>query len=242
MLTIMAIVSYAELSHVLQKSCTVPIAVVEPLDIVFVPAICTSNIIGRVNAVEVINASAVVVSIVNKRSPPGRPVSFALGVSVTRDSLGGEGRSSALVALARVVLARVTASATDKPTCNLPFTVEHSTGSQNSVDIVVNVPAGTPLGTRIVLHSVSVGGCEVHLSDTPFFVTVGYNHAPAPSGPVMAAAEAGDVPALMQELNNGGSTEEQNVVSASCEGHRCTSGYPESARVWVVAPGCDPHM
>ena len=39
-----------------------------------------------------------------------------------------------------------------------------------------------------------------------------YNHAPAPKGAVMAAAKAGDLPALKVALRNGGSTEEKDSV------------------------------
>jgi hypothetical protein len=42
-----------------------------------------------------------------------------------------------------------------------------------------------------------------------------YNHAPAPAGPVYAAAQAGDVPALMRLLDGGASTEEKNGVSGT---------------------------
>ena len=42
-------------------------------------------------------------------------------------------------------------------------------------------------------------------------MTVGYSHEPA--GPVMAAAKAGDIPALLEALETGGSTEEQRGES-----------------------------
>ena len=52
------------------------------------------------------------------------------------------------------------------------------------------------------------------LDCTPATLRVGYNHSPAPAsaGAVLAAAQAGDVPALQAALDDGGSTEETDAV------------------------------
>ena len=97
---------------------------------------------------------------------------------------------------------------------------------QVSVDIEVNiklscvllkvaVPLGTQYGARVVINHVWVAGCAVVLNELSSIVTIGFNHATAPAGAMMAAAKDGDLPALKVALRNGGSTEEKDAVSAS---------------------------
>jgi hypothetical protein len=77
----------------------------------------------------------------------------------------------------------------------------------------VSVPASVTEGSRVVISRVSVVGCDVALGEAPLEVIVGFNHAPAPAGPVYAAAVVGDAPALMRLLDGGASTEEKDAVS-----------------------------
>jgi hypothetical protein len=74
-------------------------------------------------------------------------------------------------------------------------------------------PASATEGSRVVISHISVAGCDVALGEAPLEVIVGFNHAPALGGPMMAAALAGDAPALTRLLDGGASTEEKDSVS-----------------------------
>jgi hypothetical protein len=82
--------------------------------------------------------------------------------------------------------------------------------------ISVPVPASAPEGSCVVISNASVTGCDVALGKAPPQVAVGINHAPAPAGPVLAAAETGDVPALTRLLGEDASTEEKSAVRLFC--------------------------
>lgn len=65
----------------------------------------------------------------------------------------------------------------------------------------------------VTVVSISLAGRPLSKGlQVPATLQVGYNHAPAPAGAVLAAAEAGDVPALQAALVAGGSTEEADYV------------------------------
>ena len=85
----------------------------------------------------------------------------------------------------------------------------------NCVLLKVAVPLDTPDGAHVVINHVWVAGCAVVLNELSSFVTIGFNHAPAPVGAVMEAIAADNLAALKVALHNGGSTEEKDQVSAS---------------------------
>jgi hypothetical protein len=115
--------------------------------------------------------------------------------------------------LARLLCVRAVLSSA--PHTLLPFSANPSATAPGCVDILVPVPEDAPLGSLVTLHRVFGAGCDVSLGEAPLYVTVGhYNHAPAPEGPVTAAAKSGNVPALLAALDADGSTEERDEVSA----------------------------
>lgn len=64
----------------------------------------------------------------------------------------------------------------------------------------------------VALQSLTVAGRPLTSDRLPAALPVGYNHIPAPEGAVYAAANAGDMPALQAALDDGGSTEEADIV------------------------------
>jgi hypothetical protein len=107
--------------------------------------------------------------------------------------------------------------------------------THGGVLISATVPASTPEGSSVVIRFLSVAGCDVALGEAPVEVIVGFSHAPAAEGPVLAAAQAGDVPALMRLLDGGASTEEKrNLV----RGLRLAQ--PELDRHVLAPTACDP--
>ena len=73
-------------------------------------------------------------------------------------------------------------------------------------------PAAWSDATSVTLESFSIAGSTLHSDCLPTTLRVGYNHALAPPGAVLAAARIGDVPALQAALDAGGSTEEIDAV------------------------------
>ena len=62
------------------------------------------------------------------------------------------------------------------------------------------------------IASLALAGRPLSCSYLPTTLRVGYNHAPAPAGAVLAAAKTGDLTALQAALEAGGSTEEASEV------------------------------
>jgi hypothetical protein len=97
----------------------------------------------------------------------------------------------------------------------LPATYELSM-THNGVLIVIAVPFSAPDGARVVIRRVSVRGSDALLDGAPLHVTVGFNHAPAPHGPLHMPAFTGDLSALLCLLDDGASTEGKDIsVSGS---------------------------
>jgi hypothetical protein len=78
----------------------------------------------------------------------------------------------------------------------------------------VPIPASTPDGTDVLIRRASVGGCDMALDGPHLRVSVGFNHALSPRGPVYEAADSGDAPTLLHLLDGGASTEELGSVRA----------------------------
>ena len=68
--------------------------------------------------------------------------------------------------------------------------------------------------THVTVISLALAEKPVACDCFPFTMRVGYNHAPAPAGALLAAADAGDLAALQAALDAGGSTEEADQVRA----------------------------
>jgi hypothetical protein len=122
-----------------------------------------------------------------------------------------------IVATAQLVVARIFLGGVE-----LGYSIEvapATTTSHGCISVVVPIPENTAEGSQFVLRRVSVAGYDVALGEAPVRVIVGFNHEPAPAGRVYAAAQAGDIPALTQALDDGCSTQEADGVSFVC----CTS-------------------
>ena len=73
-------------------------------------------------------------------------------------------------------------------------------------------PAYWANAASVTIVSLSLAGRPLLCDCLPATLRVGYNHTPAPEGEVFAAAQAGDVPALLAAIEEGGSTEEADEV------------------------------
>jgi hypothetical protein len=189
---------------------TLPLAPTEPpcIDLVY-----TDGRFGVIEAPSCPPASSCSVSSLQKRVKAGRAAAFVLAPPA--DAIYGDSNASVITTLAALVQISVELQQPDDlgvPPAQLPADYEASI-AHGGVRITLSVPASAPEGSRVVISRVSVAGCDVALGEAPLEVIVGFNHAPAPDGPVMAAAESGDVPALLRLLNGGASTEEKNAVS-----------------------------
>ena len=73
-------------------------------------------------------------------------------------------------------------------------------------------PSAWADAASVTVMSLSLAGRPLPCDCLPAKLRVGYNHARAPAGAVIAAAESGDVPALQAALDAGRSTYETNEV------------------------------
>jgi len=73
-------------------------------------------------------------------------------------------------------------------------------------------PAYWANAASVTVLSLSLAGRPLPCACLPATLRVGYNHAPAQEGSVFTAAKAGDVPALLAAIEEGGSTEEADEV------------------------------
>jgi hypothetical protein len=191
---------------------SLPLAPTEPP---FVTLTCTGDTFGVIDAPSRPPASSCFPSCLQKRVKAGHAAGYILAAPA--DAIYGSLHAAVLATLADLV--QVCAELQQPadlsvPPAQLPVACELSI-AHAGVLITVPVPASAPEGSLVVISRVSVAGCDVALGEAPLVVTVGFNHARTAKGPVYAAAEAGDVPALMRLLDGGASTEEKDSVS--CE-------------------------
>ena len=73
-------------------------------------------------------------------------------------------------------------------------------------------PAYWADAASVTVVSLTIAGRTLPCAYLPVTLRLGYNHAPAPGGAVIAAAKAGNVKRLEAAINAGGSTEERNEV------------------------------
>ena len=85
--------------------------------------------------------------------------------------------------------------------------------------------------SAISVVSIALAGQPLQCGRLPLCLRVGYSHIPSPAGSVLAAAKAGDVPALQDALDAGGSTEEADKVLLWASAGAC------SWRVYCLGSG-----
>ena len=95
-------------------------------------------------------------------------------------------------------------------TLSVPVAV-HSAGDGWVARALIR-PAAWADVASVTVVSLSLAGRPLMSDLLPMTLRVGYNHSPAPSGAVLAAAMAGNVLALEAALAAGGSTEEADEV------------------------------
>jgi hypothetical protein len=187
-----------------------PLAPTEPP---FIALSCAGYSIGVVDARSCPPANSCSLCRLQKRVNAGCAASFILALPA--DVIFGDSQAVVLATLTALLQVSAELQQPDDrgapPAQPLPMAYELSIVN-GSVLIIVSVPASVPEGSRVVISRVSVAGCDVVQGEAPLEVIVGFNHAPAPEGPVMAAMEAGDVSALTRLLEDGASTEEIGIV------------------------------
>jgi hypothetical protein len=174
-------------------------------------ATCSVDV-GSVHVLRIPRGSEMSVHATARRIRGDRPAVFCLEFTIP-------GVDIDLIAAAQLVVAHIYLGRVQ-----LGYSVEvrPATTSDSYISIVVSIPSGTSDGSEVVLRRVSVAGCDVPLGEAPVRVIVGFNHEPAPAGRVNAAAQAGNIPALTQALDDGCSTQETGGVSFVC----CTRALP----------------
>ena len=198
---------------------SLPIGPVEPVSFAFTPG--DGAPVGHIYCHAFPPAASLALSPLARHVLPGCPAGFLLGLRPGAGEELNAGVLSSVAAVARVQAVLVTtgdramgtAAATTPGAAPLPYTCKPAVGG---ISISVSVPAGALEGSRVIILSASVAGVGIPLGEGPgnaCVVTLGFKHVPLPEGPVMAAAMAGDVPALWRALENGGSTGERDEVS-----------------------------
>jgi hypothetical protein len=163
----------------------------------------------------------------SKRVEPGGDVRFRVGLRASEDS--DSCTAAAIEGVSRIIHAQIELSRSSL-TAKIAYSVAISDTGDSAdfaagrrapdccIDLVVSVPEDVAQGSEVVLRRVSVAGFDVALGEAHLRVIVGFNHAPAPAGRVYAAAQAGDLLALRQALDDGHSTQESDWVSVSKRG------------------------
>jgi hypothetical protein len=198
-----------------------PLAPVEPPIVELIP---TNRRTGLIVAPSCPPASCLSFTCLTKCVRPGNSAAFSLSARVTEDDLAPVVARTTLASVLSIeAVLQHSADAAPRndavafrppPSQLLPVTYAPS-DAHGAVICSVAVPVTSPDGSHIVVLRASVAGCDVALDVAPLQVTVGYNHSPAPQGPMYAAAEAGSVMTLMRVLDSGGSTEEKDPVSGT---------------------------
>lgn len=167
-----------------------------------------SKDVGQVIAEANLLASDLSVTLPAKRVGPRGHIVFRIvpPILLTGPSFDLAVTTSNLV-LAHIVLN----SCSDTP---LAYRVEPSStvDALGCVDITAAIPDGSGTGDAVILCNLSIAGREVPLGDSPVQVIIGFNHAPSPVGLVTGPARAGNVPALVRALEDGGSTQEADPM------------------------------
>jgi hypothetical protein len=189
---------------------TLPLAPSEPP---FIALTCADGSVGVIDAPSCPPASSCSFYCLQKRVKAGRAAAFVLAPPA--DVIYGDLHAAVLATLTTLVQVSAELQQLDDlgvPPAQLPVACDLST-THGGVLITVPVPSSALEGIRVVISRISVAGSDVALGEAPLEVIIGFNHAPTPEGPVRAATEAGDTPALTRLLQDGASTEEKGWVS-----------------------------
>ena len=155
------------------------------------------------------------------RVPPrvhaDRPLEIDLGARGLDTGAGATGFISAHACLAIEI--EVTGHSSVSYT--LPLSARSSSGGWVARALIH--PAAWVNAASITVVSFSLARRPLLSDCLPVTLEVGYNHAPAPAGAVLLAAQTGDVRALQAALDVGGSTEEADDVSVG-QRSRCERG------------------
>jgi hypothetical protein len=189
---------------------SLPLAPTEPP---FVVLTCDGDRVGDIIAPNCPPASSCLLSCLQKHVKAGRAAALALAplADVIYDDLDAAALAT-LTSLVQVSAELQQPDCLGVPPAKLAVTYEPSV-AHGGVLLSVSAPSSAPEGSRVVIRRACVAGCDVALGEAPLEVVVGFNHAPAPEGPVYAASKAGDAPALVRLLDGGSSTEEKEAVS-----------------------------
>lgn len=214
-----------------------PISFVEPLELAFVP----SSGVGVVHAFPALVSNEVSITPTVPRVYPTRKAVFRLHTN--QYATCGTPDASTLSALARIVQVRATTVSVaergqQRPLSTEPlaFTCEVAL-EKHCVLIVVDVPVGSPLGTRVAIDLVSVGGGEVELHSPAVSSTVEVSHAVAKPGPVYAAAISGNLEALEKAFETG-STQERDGADWTALHYAARFGFEQVVEA-LLAVGAD---
>jgi hypothetical protein len=165
-----------------------------------------SQDLGRVGASVSVAAHVLIIHPLRKRAQAGAEARFRITSRVRQEP--DSCAAASVEGVARVLRAEIELVAGGL-TRALEFSVALSAGGEAPGDciyLVVAVPKDAALGSEVVLRRVRVAGCDVALGMEPVRVVVGFIHERTPEGQVFAAAQAGDIPALTQALDDGCST------------------------------------
>ena len=148
------------------------------------------------------------------RSPPrvhaDRPLELELAV-IGQGAVAGAAESVASWISAHAVL-EIAVDIPGQPRCQVSVPVKaRPSGGCRIIRALVH-PAYWANAASVTVVSLILAERPIPCDCLPATLRVGYNHAPAPAGAVLAAARVGDVEALQAAIKAGGSTEEAERV------------------------------
>ena len=153
------------------------------------------------------------------RVPPlvhaDRPLELELA-AVGQSAGAGAAESVASWISAHAVL-QISVEAAGQPEGEVSLRVKARPSEGGWIARVLVCPAYWANAASVTVHSMSLAGRPLPCDCLPATLRVGYNHAPAPEGSVLAAAVAGDFQALQEAIEADGSTEEAGEVRGGGE-------------------------
>lgn len=191
-----------------------------------------ADLIGCVYSPPRIYASSLTLKYLPKRVVPGDFFFKLVGVTSTGDNCSWTSVAAVVQVYATLLLSTHTEGTTDTPL--LPFTCLPSV-EFGCVVVSVSVPPSTPIGSYVLIHRISVAGCEITMTESPARVAIDFNHAPARKGAVYESAEVGDVLRLESALRSGGSTEEMLSFGETAIMYPCRDGHLDAVRTLIKA-------
>ena len=148
------------------------------------------------------------------RVPPlvhaDRPLEFEL--AAVGQGCGASAAASLASWISGHALLQISVEAPGHPQSEVSLCVEARPSGDSWIARVLVHPAYWADAASVTVHSMSLARQPIRGDCLPATLRVGYNHTPAPGGTVLDAAEAGDVQALQEAIEAGGSTEEADEV------------------------------